>query len=257
MKATRAKSVVSNGFAARALALIGLVASAVANPETARAAGPELLPTFRDGPPAPESAAHSIASRYAALSASACRKELVKRKLITEAVRRAAPGISAPVRVSGSIRSVRLVVPGRKSPYGVLDCRLVLALDDFAKILEEHGVVEMRIDNFYRPKAHLPGRPTPSQHASGLAADIVGFRLEDGRSLLVARDWHGVLGASACGPDSEPIDPTPETIALRNLVCEAARAGIFHHLLTPNFNAAHEDHLHADIKRGEHTRTIR
>jgi hypothetical protein len=252
MRPTRSKSALL-----RLPLACGILSVSAAAAGLAYGAHAEGSPTFRDGPAAPESASRSSASRYAALSSAACRKELQKRKLVTEATRGAAPGVNSPVRFTGSIRGVRFLVPGRKSPYGVLDCRLLLALDDLARISEEHGVVEIRIDNFYRPKAHLPGRPVPSQHASGLAADIVGFRLGDGRSLLVARDWHGVLGASACGPDSEPIDPTPETIALRDLVCEVARAGIFHHLLTPNFNAAHEDHLHADIKRGERTRGIR
>jgi hypothetical protein len=36
---------------------------------------------------------------------------------------------------------------------------------------------------------------------------------------------------------------------LRNIVCAAARAGLFHHVLTPNYDAAHRDHLHLDIKR--------
>ena len=33
-------------------------------------------------------------------------------------------------------------------------------------------------------------------------------------------------------------------------VCAVAREGIFHYLLTPNFNVAHRNHLHLDIKRG-------
>jgi hypothetical protein len=38
---------------------------------------------------------------------------------------------------------------------------------------------------------------------------------------------------------------------LRNIVCAIARTGFFHHMLTPNYNQAHENHLHFDIKRDE------
>jgi hypothetical protein len=153
------------------------------------------------------------------------------------------------VELIGPLGDVRFHVP-LASKYGILDCRLVLVLDDLAKVLKRHDVVAVRIDNFYRPHSHLPGQRSPSQHSHGLAADIVGFTLADGRSLLVERDWHPVIGDPVCGPDSDPVDPTEETLALRDLVCEIVRERLFHHLLTPNFNAAHADHLHADIKRG-------
>jgi hypothetical protein len=32
-------------------------------------------------------------------------------------------------------------------------------------------------------------------------------------------------------------------------VCDIVRSGLFHHVLTPSYDAAHRDHLHLDIKR--------
>jgi hypothetical protein len=36
-----------------------------------------------------------------------------------------------------------------------------------------------------------------------------------------------------------------------------ARAGVFHHMLTPNFDTAHQSHFHFDIKRDGKWITIR
>jgi hypothetical protein len=111
-------------------------------------------------------------------------------------------------------------------------------------------VAAVRIDNFYRPRAKLPqGHGKKSQHAYGLAADVVSFTLDDGRVLDVERDFHGRLGEPVCGPGAflEPLDDA--ATRLRNLVCELGRGGYFHHMLTPNHDAAHRNHLHLDIKR--------
>ena len=149
------------------------------------------------------------------------------------------------------MHGVRFLPPGRKSVYGKLDCRLALALDDFAHVLERHGVVRVRVDNLYRPRARLPGRRTSSQHRYGLAIDMMSLELANGTELSVERDWQGVPETPVCGPESRLADPTPQAITLRDIVCDVARSGIFHHILTPSYNDAHRDHLHLDIKRGE------
>jgi hypothetical protein len=149
------------------------------------------------------------------------------------------------------MHGVRFVTPGKKSIYGVLDCRLLIALDELASVLEKDGVIAVHIDNFYRARAHLPGKKAKSQHAFGLAADVAAFTLKDGRTLLVERDFRAVPNTPTCGPASRVSQPTDDSVALRNIVCDIVRAGVFHRVLTPYFNAAHENHLHLDIKRGE------
>jgi hypothetical protein len=39
-----------------------------------------------------------------------------------------------------------------------------------------------------------------------------------------------------------------EARELRALVCESADAGVFTYVLTPDYNAAHADHFHMEIK---------
>lgn len=192
----------------------------------------------------------SAAMRDANLSPGQCRARLRKRKLPLHGVRIASPGVANPRRIAGRLHGVRFVTPHRPSPYGMLDCRLALALDTFAAILSKHGVIAVYVDNFYRPHAHLPGKHKHSQHAYGLAIDLMGFSFRDGTTLRAGDDWHGAIGRPVCGPDAEPVEATPGAIRLRNIVCDVARHAIFQHMLTPNFNAAHHSHFHFDITRG-------
>jgi hypothetical protein len=73
-----------------------------------------------------------------------------------------------------------------------------------------------------------------SEHASANAVDIAVFRLADGRRVSVAGDWKG-NGA--------------EALFLRDVRDGACR--LFATTLSPDYNAAHRDHLHLDqAKRG-------
>lgn len=68
-----------------------------------------------------------------------------------------------------------------------------------------------------------------SEHASANAFDVAGFRLADGRRITVARDWRGNGREAAFLRD------------VRNGAC-----GLFATVLSPDYNAAHRDHLHLD-----------
>ena len=78
----------------------------------------------------------------------------------------------------------------------------------------------------------LYGEPgaAPSEHARGAAVDIAGFRLADGRHITVAADWNGA---------------GPEAAFLHRVRQDAC--GVFHTVLSPDYNAAHHDHLHLDV----------
>jgi hypothetical protein len=191
------------------------------------------------------------ALRYARLSARACRAELRRRKLPASAARGRASGVVSPLRLEGPLQGVRFKLP--RSVYGILDCRLVLMLDDMAGELASLGVVAVQVSNVYRPRAKLPpkterGQARLSQHAHALAIDIIGFELADGPGLNLERDWHGAIGAPVCGPESSVTHDMPAGVTLRNLTCAIARAGYCNHLLTPNHDEAHVNHLHCDIK---------
>ena len=225
-----------------------VAASSAPEPPAAPAFPPQ---SFQQPLPPPDSSAwaNATARRIANLSPSRCRAELRKRNLPVKRVGGNTRGVATPVRITGPIHDVRFLGPGERSVYGILDCRLALILDDLAPVLARHDVAAVRFDNTYRRSAHLPGKRKPSQHAYGLAMDIRGFALSDGRFLSAETSWHGARGDPACGPDAVPSDASDDTLQLRNIVCDIAKAGLFHHMLTPNFDAAHHNHFHFDIQR--------
>lgn len=69
-----------------------------------------------------------------------------------------------------------------------------------------------------------------SEHATADAVDVAGFVLADGRSLSLTRDWTG-------GSSSE----RAFLRAVRDGACS-----LFSTVLSPDYNAAHADHLHLD-----------
>ncbi|WP_437971505.1 extensin family protein [Sorangium sp. So ce260] len=108
-----------------------------------------------------------------------------------------------------------------------------------------------------KPGARAPQKPAaaparPSQHALGLAIDVAAFVKADGARLDVKTDWHGAIGAPPCGPGSEPKEPSPHALELREIICAVHTSGLFNVVLTPNANEAHADHFHFDIKRDAH-----
>lgn len=197
------------------------------------------------------------AMRYANLNPGACRKELRDRKLPVIAEKKAVRGIANAVRVQGDFNGVRVISAPAPSPFGLLDCRLALALDDTTKILRGHGITQIYIGSMYRAGARIAHRGHKSQHSYGLAMDILSLRHEDGRLLKVERDWHAGIGDVSCGPDAVVHDENPSSVLLRNVVCDIARAHIFHHMLTPGSNAAHRDHFHFDLKRDAKYQSVR
>jgi hypothetical protein len=91
--------------------------------------------------------------------------------------------------------------------------------------------------------------PPGTRHPAGLAIDVGLLHKRDGRWLNVARQFKGKIGAKTCGDGAFAADDA-DARELRALVCEPAERGIFTYVLTPNYNAAHADHYHMEIKPG-------
>ena len=203
------------------------------------------------------------ATRAANLSPAACRSRLQALDSGHSVVRAGETnGIATSVRIKGPLGDLKMRVPGPKLPYGLLDCRLAVILLELAPELSRAGVRALNVDGFYRKGARLGGKKgKKSQHAYGLAIDLVTIEVDDpvtGERVVldVPRDFYGLRGEPPCGPEARLHPPDSATAAdvrrsvlLRNFVCQLARDGWFHHILTPNHDAAHESHLHLDIKR--------
>ncbi|MET0361128.1 MAG: extensin family protein [Sphingobium sp.] len=94
------------------------------------------------------------------------------------------------------------------------------------------GAQVVRIETFGSYSCRrMYGRSTGgwSEHSTADAVDIAGFRLADGRRLKVKADWNG-------GPEHAAF--------LRDVRDGACK--LFSTVLSPDYNAAHADHLHLD-----------
>ncbi len=169
----------------------------------------------------------------------------------------AARGVDAPVRLTGALHGVLFhgdhVDWDTSARREVLDCRLVLALDDLAEMLAARGVREVVHMGIYRGDAPIPAHGFPRHHVAGLAIDVAAFVKDDGTRLEVLRDFHGHIGGRTCGGDGvrRHDEPTSDssTSELRGLLCDIADEKTFHQILTPNHNAEHRNHFHLEVMR--------
>ena len=239
------RSALPAGLFALAIACAAPASSAgFGAPATAPPAGPYQV----GAPPAP-----APAMQYSRLDRATCEAQLGARGIAFVRVDEAR-GVSEPVRLRGPLHGVTYhsdiaAAERASSPFEIIDCRLVLALDDFARQLERHDVVEVVHLSIYRPPSRGGAASrNPSPHAQALAIDAASFVKRDGTTLIVERDFHGRIGAQPCGAGTGPQPPTPEALELRRIVCDAAEAKLFNVVLTPDFNWKHRNHFHLEVR---------
>lgn len=255
VRATRFARRPAPTVAPRCALLACLFALAIACASRGSSAGfgaPPVLPPagpYRVGaPPGPPPAV-----RYGHLDPSSCEAELGARGIAFSRVDEAR-GVLEPVRLAGPLHGVTYhsglpAAQRASSPYEIVDCRLALALDDFAKQLALHDVVEVVHLSMYRPPSRRSVAPRDATaHTGGLAIDAASFVKRDGTTLVVERDFHGRIGAPTCGAAAGPHPPTPEALELRRIVCDAAAAKLFNVALTPDFNWKHRNHFHLEVR---------
>jgi len=141
-------------------------------------------------------------------------------------------GVETPIRVRGPLGGVDYWVAG-STPLE-MDCRLALTLSRVGPILTRHGVTRVRFSGAYVYKTAPSGRL--SHHAYGLAIDLHEFSVR-GASLSVERAFSRNVGCSGAVPP------------LNRLACDLRSTRYFDEFLTPDFNAAHRDHLHVSVPR--------
>jgi hypothetical protein len=121
------------------------------------------------------------------------------------------PGIACPVAAALSVWEWEVVQPAARRLFG----QRVVQIDHL-------GSYNCR--NIYgRASGSL------SEHATARAIDIAGFRLEDGTHISVLHDWR------------DTHDKGTFLRTVRNGACE-----LFSTALSPDYNAAHRNHLHLD-----------
>lgn len=191
------------------------------------------------------------AVKYGAMSVADCEAELGNRHI--GYTKETAKGVLDPVRLTGTLHGVEFRTDASDakradSPYEIVDCREVLAMDDFAQILEKHDIVQVRHYSMYRPppKSWADDK-IGGQHNGGLALDAGRFTKKDGSVLDVLKDFHGKIGDPTCGDNAGPHPATDNAKELRDILCTTVEAHLFNVVLTPDFNRPHRNHFHLEV----------
>lgn len=201
----------------------------------------------------PSDVTSTTAYKIAQLDRKSCLAELERRQIAYQLAAEA-PGVKTPVRLKGPIGEVHFLTSAsssdrERSPYEVLDCRLVVALDEWKQVLAAHGVSAVVFSSGWRPVPKLPNDSTDGKrHSGALALDVHAFRLKSGGELVVERDFHGHIDSPVCGPEAVgPVPATPEARELRSILCSTAELRIFQSILTPNYDVHHSNHFHLEV----------
>ena len=146
------------------------------------------------------------------------------------------------VRVSSPINGVtyRYVSHDVAQPmYG--RCELAQALYRLSAMLQEFDIVEVGHIGTYNCRA-IAGTNRASEHGNGTAIDLAWFRRSDGLVANVEQHWeHDTVNFQ-----------TERGRLLYEIGQQMYERRIFNIVLTPNYNAAHDNHFHVDLTPGSH-----
>lgn len=188
------------------------------------------------------------------MDAGRCHDYLREREVEFVAVRRdEAPEVAIPVRLRGPIAGVAFTIPWsadlERDHHAIWDCRLVAAMIPLAEWLHARGVTEVQYFSALRRGKIVQQRPK-SQHNIGLAFDLLAIRRGNEPAAKVEdhyprRTLRRCPAPGRTGAGAEPAD------LFLGLVCLASDRGLVHTLLTPDYDRAHANHLHLDLKAGQ------
>jgi len=175
---------------------------------------------------------------------SSCTAELDRRGVAWKPAKR--PGIAQAVEITGPLGGVQHV---SHQPL-VIDCSLAVSLDEAGRYLRELGVEQASFSSAYS-RRNVRGTNRPSKHSFGLAIDVHALGGASLGSLRIDRDYEQGLGDDV---DCVGRPLTQGGAILKILQCQLARSGLFHLVLSPDYDDAHHDHFHLEVKPwGERT----
>lgn len=149
------------------------------------------------------------------------------------------PGIANGVELIGTIGGIHLT--SEDQPL-VIDCSLAVSLDEAGRYLSALGIEHATFSSAYSQR-NVRGTNHPSKHSFGLAIDVHTFAGPDLGSLRVDRDYEQGLGGEV---DCVGAPLTQGGAVLKVLQCQLVRSGLFHLVLSPDYDDAHHDHFHLE-----------
>ena len=151
------------------------------------------------------------------------------------------PGIQLGVELTGMVGGVMLT--SEDQPL-VIDCSLAVSLDEAGKYLHALGLAKATFSSAYS-RRNVRGTNHPSKHSYGLAIDVHTFTGPEIGTLRVDRDFEQGLGDDM---DCVGSPLTQGGAVLKILQCQFVRSGLFYLVLSPDYDDAHHDHFHVEVK---------
>jgi hypothetical protein len=150
--------------------------------------------------------------------------------------------VTEPIRAQSPIGGMtyRYVSHDEPAPM-VMACALGQSLLRLGRLLREFDIVQVIHIGVYNCRA-IGDSGRVSQHGYAKAIDIYGFVDSQGQDYILERDW-------------EHDTDSPRSAKARLLYDVAQRMyeeRIFNIILTPNYNADHDNHFHVDLTEGSH-----
>ncbi|HVK88397.1 MAG TPA: extensin family protein [Kofleriaceae bacterium] len=174
-----------------------------------------------------------------AAQADTCHAELDARGVSYK--RAARPGIRDGVEITGPLGGVMLTAADRPL---VIDCSLAVSLAEAGRYLAALGIETATFSSAYS-RRNVRGTGRPSKHSYGLAIDVHTFIGPSLGTLRVDRDYEQGLGDAV---DCVGAPLTQGGAVLKVLQCQLVRSGLFHLVLSPDYDDAHHDHFHLEVK---------
>lgn len=149
------------------------------------------------------------------------------------------PGVADAVRITGPLGGVTYI---GGAPLDI-DCALAVALHDAGPFWVNQGLSEAHFSSAYS-RRYVRGTTRWSKHSFGLAIDVHWWKGLAGK-VRVDEDFEQGLG------DTMDCIGQPATVAgaiLKTAHCQLTRSGWFALVLTPDYDDAHHDHFHLEVK---------
>lgn len=148
------------------------------------------------------------------------------------------PGITTPVRLGPVVNGVML----DSKVDLVMSCDLALAVMRMTEVLAKKDVDGLGIFSLYRPES------TYSFHSLGLGIDINWVKSKTwSGGVWVKTNFEKNLKFRTCDYKTT----TKRAGFLMDAVCTLWEEKIFNTVLTPNYNDAHHNHFHVDVRPGD------
>ncbi|MGE0397528.1 MAG: extensin family protein [Kofleriaceae bacterium] len=151
------------------------------------------------------------------------------------------PGIAKAVEITGPLGGVSFTAIDQPL---VIDCSLAVSLDEAGRYIKALGIDKVTFSSAYS-RRNVRGTNRPSKHSYGLAIDVHTFTGPDLGTVRVDRDYEQGLGDEV---DCVGAPLTQGGATLKVLQCQLVRSGLFHLVLSPDYDDAHHDHFHLEAK---------